>query len=79
MKKFKKLTKEDLDFIVTKTQELTRAEMADKLDISKAVLASYLTQLRKLGVDVPRFSFQGNRGIMEEFAKEWKEKNKIKK
>jgi hypothetical protein len=78
MRKFKKLTKEDLQYIVDNSPILTNKELAEKLEIGEPTLAVYKTVLRKLGVNiVSKRSHLSNREVMTEFAKEWHEKIKV--
>ncbi len=76
--KRKQLTKKDLQYIIDNWGEPKPiAQIGKELGMSEATVQSYAGILRRLGVDVPRRSQQGNRLIMKEFAEEWKKSQKV--
>ena len=76
-RKYKKLTEQDLQFIVDNALEMTKKEIAEKLGIAETAISGYMTTLRKLGVDIPKKSFRGNRDTILTFADKWKKEHQV--
>ncbi|OAG28761.1 MarR family transcriptional regulator [Thermodesulfatator autotrophicus] len=75
-KRSRPITKEDVKFIYENYLNMSAAEIAEKLGISKFQVMKVVTELRKRGVNIPKKVGKRENPI-DAFVKELKEAGKI--